>query len=291
MATRAPATTLSSCGQAIACCVVLVATLSAAAPPDGGRETFPSAAATEPPQPPAPARPERELIRPTASRPAATTRAVPPQPASRTARQVEGWTVRVDDRLLAAAARPDAELGARALRFLEVKLSEIKLVVPPARVAELQQIPIVLDLTCGGLGPMQYHPSAAWLKANGYPAELAKCVHLPRAADVVTRRNVREQPWVILHELAHGYHDRVLGFDDPRVTEAYRRFKESGRGERVLLHDGRRVRHYALTDHKEFFAEMTEAYFGANDFYPFNRAELREAEPDILALMSAIWGG
>jgi hypothetical protein len=37
--------------------------------------------------------------------------------------------------------------------------------------------------------------------------------------------------------------------------------------------------HYALTDEKEFFAEMTEAYFGANDFYPFVVGELKHAQP------------
>jgi hypothetical protein len=74
------------------------------------------------------------------------------------------------------------------------------------------------------------------------------------------------------------------------VIQAYRRFKESGRGERVLLYDGRRVRHYGLSDHKEFFAEMTEAYFGVNDFYPFNRAELKDAEPDVHDLLATIWG-
>jgi hypothetical protein len=57
----------------------------------------------------------------------------------------------------------------------------------------------------------------------------------------------------------------------------------------VLLHDGRRGRHYALTDHKEFFAEMTECYFGVNDFFPFNRAELRESEPEIYAMMQHVW--
>jgi hypothetical protein len=261
------------------CCVVL-ATLSAAAP-RGGEAVRPTAIV----DPGAPAPSTGELLGPPAA-PPPRGEAAPPQPASRTARQVEGWTVRVDDRLTAG---PEAELGARALRFLAAKLVEIKLVVPPARVAELQEIPIVLDLTCGRLGPMQYHPSVGWLKASGYPPELAKCVHIPRAADLVTRRNVNEQPWVILHELAHGYHDRVLGFDDPRVIEAYKRFKESGRGERALLYDGRRVRHYGLSDHKEFFAEMTEAYFGVNDFYPFNRAELKEAEPDAHELLSTLW--
>ena len=136
---------------------------------------------------------------------------------------------------------------------------------------------------------MQYHPSAGWLTANGYSADLARCVHVPRAADLATKRNVNEQPWVILHELAHAYHDQVLGFDEPRVRGAYAAYKKSGHGEKALRYDGRRVRHYGLTDHKEFFAEMTEAYFGVNDFFPFNRAELREAEPAIHALLRDIW--
>jgi hypothetical protein len=210
----------------------------------------------------------------------------PPKPTSHTVKTVEGWTVHVDDRLLKA---PDDELGARALRFLESRLSDIKVVVPADKVKKLQAVPIVLDLAHGDLRSMQYHPSAEWLRANGYAEDLAKCVHLPRAADVATARNVREQPWVILHELAHAYHDQVLGFDEPRIKEAYESYKKSGHGEKVLLHDGSHGRHYALTDHKEFFAEMTESYFGFNDFFPFNRAELKESEPEIYELLRRVW--
>jgi hypothetical protein len=208
-------------------------------------------------------------------------------PASRTPRDVEGWTVRVDNRLF---EKPNEELGRRALRFLENKLADIKAVVPEDRVRKLQAVVIVLDLNCGDLGPMQYHPSAGWLKAHGHDPSLARCVHLPRAADVATRRNIREQPWVILHELAHAYHDQVLGFEEPRIREAYEKYRKSGRGEKALLYDGRRVRHYALTDHKEFFAEMTEAYFGTNDFFPFVRAELKQVDPRMYALLEKLWG-
>ena len=72
--------------------------------------------------------------------------------------------------------------------------------------------------------------------------------------------------------------------------EAYAKYRKSGRGEKVLRHDGRRVRHYALTNHKEFFAEMTEAYFGTNDFYPFVRAELKQVDPRMYDLLEKLWG-
>jgi hypothetical protein len=208
------------------------------------------------------------------------------RPASRTDKQLEGWTIRVDDRLLNG---PNAELGARCLKFLEAKLIDIKTVVPADKVLKLQAVVIVLDLNHGGLKPMQYHPSAGWLKANGYAPNLAKCVHIPRAADLPTRRSTNEQPWVILHELAHAYHDQVLGFDHPRIREAFEKYGKSGRGDKTLLFNGKRVRHYALTTPMEFFAEMTEAYFGSNDFFPFNRAELMESEPDIHILLQSIW--
>src|SRR4051812_44791260 len=81
----------------------------------------------------------------------------PPKPAAHTERDVEGWTVHVDDRLLAGTEK---ELGDRALRILANRLYDIKMVVPADKVARLQKVPIWLDHTHGKLRPAQYHPSA-----------------------------------------------------------------------------------------------------------------------------------
>ena len=45
-----------------------------------------------------------------------------------------------------------------------------------------------------------------------------------------------------------------------------------------------------MTNEKEYFAESTEAFFGTNDFYPFVRAELKEYDPDMFALLCEVWG-
>lgn len=210
------------------------------------------------------------------------------QPSARVERTIEGFRVRVDERLLPGG--PDDEIGCAALAFLAAKLADVRIVVPADKLDRLRQVTIVLDASCGDLDAMQYHPSADWLEEHGYPRALEKCVHLPRADDVATRRNVNEQPWVVLHELAHAYHDQVLGFDEPRILAAWEAFKADGRGKATLLFDGSRTKHYGLTDHKEFFAEMTEAYFGSNDFQPFNRAELKTDYPAIFTLLTEIWG-
>ena len=220
---------------------------------------------------------------------AASDDARPDQPASRSERTIEGFRILVDDRLLPGGEYADA--GREALEFLRAKLVDIRIVMPADRLARLREVTIVVDHSCGALASMQYHPSADWLADHGYPRSLARCVHVPRAAQLATVRNVSEQPWVILHELAHAYHDQVLGFDEPRIVAAWEAFKSSGAGDDALLFNGSRTRHYGLTDQKEFFAEMTEAYFGTNDFAPFNRAELRIGFADLHALLEEIWRG
>jgi hypothetical protein len=137
---------------------------------------------------------------------------------------------------------------------------------------------------------MQYHPSADGLQENGYPVELAKSVHIPEAAQFVNPRHDHEQPWSVMHELAHAYHDRELGFDEPRILAAYQEFCRQPQYTDVLHVAGEQRRHYALTNEKEFFAEHSEAYLGTNDFYPFVRGELLQAEPALYRLLQDIWG-
>jgi hypothetical protein len=212
----------------------------------------------------------------------------PPKPASHTLRNIEGWTIHVDDRLLG----PDKDLGDRALRLLAHRLFAVKMAVPADRVAQLQQVHIHLDRTHGKLKPAQYHPSAGWLKSNGYDEALVHCVHIPDVVDFLDPEMQRAQPWMVLHELAHAYHDQFLenGFDNAEVKACYQAAKEAGIYEKVLLYDGRRVRHYALTNQMEYFAEMTESFFGVNDFYPFVRAELKQHDPRMHDLLAKVWG-
>jgi hypothetical protein len=210
-----------------------------------------------------------------------------PKPKSHTTRDLEGWTVHIDDRLLAG---PDKELGDRAVRLLASRLADIKLVLAADRQARLQKVAIWLDRTHGKLHPAQYHPSGGWLKQNGYDVALAKCVHIPDAAEWAGAHHQHVQPWSVLHELAHAYHDQVLGWDDAEIRAAYERFVRGGRYKSVLHITGKELPHYALTNEKEFFAEMTEAYLGRNDFFPFNAAELRREEPELFKLLEKIWG-
>ena len=102
------------------------------------------------------------------------------------------------------------------------------------------------------------------------------CPHFTGFLFSLSSQIIFQQPLVVLHELAHAYHDQVLSWDYEPIREAFDAAVKEGQYEKVLHIDGRTVRHYALTDHKEYFAEATEAWFGCNDFYPFVRPELKK---------------
>ncbi|HTN73836.1 MAG TPA: metallopeptidase [Pirellulaceae bacterium] len=202
-------------------------------------------------------------------------------------KQVEGWKVNVDPTLL---TKEHEELTGRVFMALANHLQCVKFILPADRVEKLQTLPIWLELHNEKLSSMQYHPDRGWLLANGHDPRLAKHVHIPRAKDLLAAHTWAKHPYVVLHELAHAYHDQVLSFDHPEVLAAFNAAKAKGGYEEVLLYTGKKVRHYGMTNHKEYFAESTEAYLGVNDFYPFVRAELGEHDPAMFAVLEKIWG-
>ena len=202
-------------------------------------------------------------------------------------RDVEGWTVHVEPALLDGEHK---EEGAKALTMLANHLQRIKILVPAGPLQKMQALEIWMEHDHPKLKSMQYHPSRDWLVNNGHDPRLAKKVHITQARELLSRGQMLKHPAVVLHELAHAYHDQVLGFDHPEIIEVFKKAKASGSYEKVLLYTGEKVKHYALTDHKEYFAEGTEAYFYRNDFYPFVRAELKEHDPALHDLLEKIWG-
>jgi hypothetical protein len=101
-------------------------------------------------------------------------------------------------------------------------------------------------------------------------------------------------PVFVLHELAHAYHDRVLGHDHEGIKAAYETAKAGGAYDRVERQDAegnkRMDRACALTNPQEYFAECTEAFFGHNDFFPYTREQLRRHDPEMFAVLEKVWG-
>jgi hypothetical protein len=202
-----------------------------------------------------------------------------------TIRNIEGWSVYINNRLL----DENKKLAAKTLTLLTFQLFEINRRVPQGPLNDLHKVPIWIEVDNDKHAPCaQYHPSRDWLKNNGFNPQKAKSVEISRA-DLFLQWT-HDQPFMVLHELAHGYHHRVLGHDNQRILTAYKNAVAGKKYESVLRISGKTDRHYALNNAKEYFAEATEAYFGTNDFYPFVRAELKQHDPDMYKTMQEIWG-
>jgi hypothetical protein len=202
-------------------------------------------------------------------------------------RTIEGWTVQIDPALLAGPSDSEEQ---RAITLLANHLQRISILVTGDTLARLQTIPIWIEREHPSLRSMQYHPSKGWLENNGHDPRLARHVHIPVARHLLSRGQLLKHPAVVLHELAHGFHDQILSFDEPRIIAAFEEAKRKDLYTNVLLYTGKRVRHYGLTNHKEYFAEGTEAFLYRNDFFPFVRAELKEYDPTFHDILESIWG-
>jgi len=200
-------------------------------------------------------------------------------------RELLGWSVRIHRDFL----RDDRDLAARTLSLLEDQLRAIERAVPPPAVARLRTIPIWVERDEPHHPCMAYHPAAPWLVEHGMSPDKARCVEIANARNFLAW--CRDQPWMVLHELAHGYHHQFVegGFDNPEIAEAHRRARDSKTYDGVLHINGKERRHYALTNPMEYFAEASEALFGTNDFYPFVRAELAKHDPEGHALLRRLW--
>ena len=198
-----------------------------------------------------------------------------------------GWRVKVN----AAFRRAQPAVVTAALALLEKELAAVTQSLPPQRLAQLRQAIFWLDERVPEGPPATrapvFHPSPVWLMEHGLNPDMAGGIELPNAQTFLD--SYSWEPAAILHELAHFYHHAVLGEDNPVIREAYDHAKAAGLYQNVAHYDGKTLPAYALTNPNEFFAELTEAYFGRNDFFPFTRDELEAYDPVGFAMVKTLW--
>ena len=195
--------------------------------------------------------------------------------------KIHGWNVLVSPHL-----QPDS-LKQETLKLLENQLYQITRTIPKDALSDLKNITIWAELNMKKTECMCYHISKDWLIPNDYNPDKEGAVEIGNAKKFLEW--TKTQPWMVLHELAHGYHDKVLGFENLEINNAWNSIKTQGAYDLVLHINGSKKKHYALMNSHEYFAETTEAYFGCNDFYPFVRSELLEADPTGFYLMKKLW--
>ncbi|MBA3313795.1 MAG: hypothetical protein M3552_00470 [Planctomycetota bacterium] len=200
-------------------------------------------------------------------------------------RVIDGWTVRVSDRYANEPA-----LLENVLKEMTGQFKRIVEAVPAPAVEKLRRVEIWVEVNNPQFPCMCYHANERWLRANGVNPEKTGHVELANGRNFLSW--TMQQPWMVLHELAHGYHDRFIehGYENKVISVALAKSKDAGLYGEVDHIAGKKRDHYAATNPMEYFAESSESYFGKNDFFPYDRAELQAYDPDALRLMEELWG-
>ena len=196
-----------------------------------------------------------------------------------TTKDLAGWKVNIHNSLLPGGEH--AETGAEAIRRLRDGMCRLKTWMPARPLAKLLEVKIWLewDSTNGPWGRTsgyQYHPGVDWLIDMDYNPEKHKCVEFGHATSL-SKRSPNSVVKVLLHELAHAYHDQQLTFDDPMVFAAYKRCVEG---------DKYPERDWVKSNHKEFFAGVTTRYFGEKE----ERQAVGDRDPILKAYLEKTWG-
>lgn len=201
-------------------------------------------------------------------------------------RELNGWKVYLNSRF----EMTEPEMCAETLLLLRHQLYQIERMVPAAAVKQIRSIPVWIELNEPHHPCMCYHPDPQWLREHDMNPEKARCIEIANARNFLSW--TKQQPWMVFHELAHGYHHQFVdgGYDNQELAEALKQAREEKLYDEVLHINGRTERHYALTNQMEYFAEQSEACFGTNDFYPFVRSELQKHDPRMFALVKKLWG-
>ena len=215
-----------------------------------------------------------------AGSPSVTTPAVGYEPTSNyTVKTLEGWSVYVNNALLGKGKY--AETGAAAIKNLTAAMVRVSGWIPPEQLAKLRKVKIWLEVDSTN-GPhrrtsaYQYHPGRGWLVAMDFNPEKVKCVEFGNAASLA-RRAPDPTATVLLHELAHAFHDQILDFNHPEVMAAYKRCVNGTTYPK---------RDWVKSNHKEFFAGVTTRYFGAKT----ERDALPQRDPVLAKFLLKTWG-
>lgn len=186
----------------------------------------------------------------------------------------------------------------RARQIMHDRLSDVTRLVPTGAVRHLQRARLWLNLDPTGFSGAFY---AAWpsnrhderARAYGeFHGAMYQGAVFPNIIRLIERSTDLKSPMVVLHELAHGYHHQVLGPANVEIKQTYETAKAKGLYRNVSYRNGAIAPvGYAMSNEREYFAVLSQTYFGKNNQNPFDADELKTYDPDGFRLMERAWNG
>ena len=199
--------------------------------------------------------------------------------------EVLGWKVKVNTRLLEG----DTSVLKKSLGLFGKELYDISQVLPSKSLKVLKTVTFWFEketTTHGYTGEYWSSTSQKYLFRHG--ADPLKAGGIEIVAGRYIDQKAVMNDWVILHELAHAYHNLVIQYDE-QIQKTFKVIFNANLYADVRkgldkLHHG-----YARTNYAEYFAEITTKYFGHSYYYPNDRADLKHYDILGYKLVEKLW--
>lgn len=172
---------------------------------------------------------------------------------------------------------------------LDYQLSKVVHVMPDKPLSIIRKVKIWVEWENKLNGAAEFHNSREWLINNAYNPMKAQDVEVTNVTNFISWSR-STQPWMILHELAHAYEYLQLRNEQDLINATYQNAVDMEIYDSVKYVLGGKKTAYALENSKEYFAELSESYFGVNDYYPFTRNDLMRHDLKGYLLMLKLWG-
>lgn len=179
----------------------------------------------------------------------------------------------------------------KPLQAVDMELTMMVRDLPPKAVAVLRTIPIWLEWETArddesrfGVTVAVYHPGNTLTQRYRYDtlekAVKSNCVEVVNTRRLTQIHQRGRNDCILLHEVTHAVHHHLFSYDNPHIKAAH-----ANAMSKQLYADK-----YASVNEKEYFAEISCAYFNHLEYKPHTRAELKEHDPTGYHLMELTWG-
>ncbi|BBB69853.1 hypothetical protein UNDYM_5600 [Undibacterium sp. YM2] len=95
----------------------------------------------------------------------------------------------------------------------------------------------------------------------------------------------------LTHEISHSWHLRDWPAKHPEITDIWEAAKRASLYKNVETYKGKTLATaYALTNEREYFAELSAMYFVGGDYQPYDKAGLKNYDPLGYRMVEQYWG-
>jgi hypothetical protein len=222
---------------------------------------------------------------------------LPPEPGYER-RVIEGWQTLINKKVF---DQPLDSYENPPFAVLEDELKSINRLIAPKILKELQVVPIWVEWDEGEKKENGSRTVAVYYGGSVFAYLRGDAKVNPKKANQIELMTLKfltelkqpprpKQQVVLLHELIHAVHDKILGRENPEILAAYQQAKERRLYANVEHRTGPRREAYANTNHAEYFAEISCMFLDVVDYFPYDREGLKVHDPEGYKVAEKVWG-